>query len=42
MEEKAAQIVKDVLDKKPDIYLTGSQIDRLERLEKKWIERLGG
>ena len=41
MEEKAEQIVNGILGKDPDIYLTGSQINRLEILEKKWVERLG-
>jgi trimethylamine--corrinoid protein Co-methyltransferase len=40
VEEKAEHLVNDILGRKPDIYLTGSQINRLEILEKKWIERL--
>jgi trimethylamine--corrinoid protein Co-methyltransferase len=40
IEEKAEQIVNGILGKDPDIYLTGSQISRLEIIEKKWIERL--
>jgi trimethylamine--corrinoid protein Co-methyltransferase len=40
MEEKAEQIVNDILIKDPDIYLSGNQMSRLEMVEKKWIERL--
>jgi trimethylamine--corrinoid protein Co-methyltransferase len=40
MEEKAEQFVNDTLRKAPDIYLTGSQINKLDEVQKKWIERL--
>ena len=36
IEEKAGDIVKDILNKKPEIYLTGRQMERIEQIERKW------
>lgn len=41
LEEKAESVVKEVLNRKPEIYLTGDQIDKLRTIENKWKERLG-
>jgi trimethylamine--corrinoid protein Co-methyltransferase len=40
IEEKAEQYVNQVLKKEPDIYLTGNQIEKLEVVQKKWMERV--
>jgi trimethylamine---corrinoid protein Co-methyltransferase len=40
IEEKAEQYVNDVLSKEPEIYLSGSQIQHLEAIQKKWMKRL--
>jgi trimethylamine---corrinoid protein Co-methyltransferase len=40
IEEKAENYVNELLSREPDIYLTGSQIGKLEAIEKKWTERL--
>lgn len=40
IEEKAGEIVDDILGRKPDIYLSGKQLEKLERIQKKWVERL--
>jgi trimethylamine---corrinoid protein Co-methyltransferase len=40
VEEKAEHFVNEILGKDPDVYLSASQISRLEKVEKKWIERL--
>jgi len=40
MEERAAEAVNDILAKEPDIYLTGSQIARLDAVQARWMERL--
>jgi trimethylamine---corrinoid protein Co-methyltransferase len=42
MEEKAEEVVNSILNKKPDIYLSGLQIQKLEAIEKKWMARLNG
>jgi trimethylamine---corrinoid protein Co-methyltransferase len=36
----AGQIVEDILGREPDIYLSGSQIEKLNKIEKTWLERL--
>ncbi len=41
MEERAAKAVNDILAKEPDIYLSGSQIEKLDAVQTKWIGRLG-
>ncbi len=40
IEEKAGQYVDQILKKNPDIYLTGNQMEKLETVQKKWIERV--
>ena len=42
LEEKAEKIVNDIIKKEPDIYLSGSQILKLEKIQKTWMERLIG
>ncbi len=42
IEEKAADYVNEILSKKPEIYLSGTQIEKLEKIQKKWMERLNG
>jgi trimethylamine--corrinoid protein Co-methyltransferase len=42
IEEKAEQYVNDVLSSESDIYLSGSQIQKLEIIQNKWMERLNG
>jgi trimethylamine:corrinoid methyltransferase-like protein len=41
LEEKAARSVDDILRSEPVIYLTGSQMQKLDSVQKKWIENLG-
>ena len=40
IEEKAIEFVDDILCKKPDIYLSGMQLEKIESIQKKWMERL--
>lgn len=40
IEEKAGEFVDDILGRKPDIYLSGKQLEKLESFQKKWMERL--
>ena len=40
LDEKAEKYVKDILEREPDVYLTGSQLQKLESVQKKWIERV--
>jgi trimethylamine--corrinoid protein Co-methyltransferase len=40
IEEKAGEYVNDILSRGPDIYLSGSQMEKLESVQKKWMERL--
>jgi trimethylamine--corrinoid protein Co-methyltransferase len=40
IEEKAAEFVNDLLKKDPEIYLSGRQIEKLEIIQKKWMDRL--
>ena len=40
IEEKAGEFVDDILARKPDIYLSGKQLEKLESIQKKWMKRL--
>lgn len=40
IEEKAEDVVKNILNKKSDVYLTGAQMEKLDRIQKKWMEVL--
>jgi trimethylamine---corrinoid protein Co-methyltransferase len=40
VEEKAEEYVNNILSREPDIYLSGTQIQKLEAIQKKWVERL--
>lgn len=40
LEEKAEQKVNEILGKKPEYYLTGRQIEKLESVEQKWKQKL--
>jgi trimethylamine--corrinoid protein Co-methyltransferase len=40
VEEKAEEYVNNILSREPDIYLSGTQIQKLEAIQKKWMERL--
>ncbi len=40
VEEKAEEFVNGILSREPDIYLTGSQISKLEIIRNRWIKRL--
>jgi trimethylamine--corrinoid protein Co-methyltransferase len=40
IEEKAEEYVNNILSREPDIYLSGTQIQKLETIQKKWMERL--
>lgn len=40
LEEKAEQQVNEILGKKPEYYLTGRQIEKLESLEAGWKQKL--
>jgi trimethylamine---corrinoid protein Co-methyltransferase len=40
IEEKAEACVNDILSKEPDIYLSGKQIDDLDKIQEKWTKRL--
>jgi len=42
IEEKAAEQVTEILNRKPEIYLSGTQIEKLEKIQKKWMDRLNG
>lgn len=42
LEEKAEQQVNEILGKKPEYYLTGLQIEKLEAVEQKWKQKLNG
>ena len=42
LEEKAEQYVNDILSREPDIYLSGSQIQKLETIQKRWMAKLNG
>jgi trimethylamine---corrinoid protein Co-methyltransferase len=41
-EEKAEQIVNNILSRDADIYLSGSQIQKLDTIQKRWMVRLNG
>jgi trimethylamine--corrinoid protein Co-methyltransferase len=40
IEEKASEIADNFLSKKPYFYLSGKQIEKLERIQQKWMKRL--
>ena len=40
MEEKAEEYVNSILIKEPLIYLSGTQIQKLDAIQEKWMERL--
>jgi trimethylamine--corrinoid protein Co-methyltransferase len=40
IEEKAEEYVNGILSSEPDIYLSGSQMQKLETIQKKWMEKL--
>lgn len=40
LEEKSVEVVNEILKREPDIYLTGSQITKLDAIQKKWMERV--
>ncbi len=42
LEEKAEQRVTEILGKKPEYYLAGHQIEKLESVEHKWKQKLNG
>lgn len=42
LEEKAEDIVDGILSKESEIYLSGSQMERLDKIQKSWRRRLAG
>lgn len=42
IEERAGDYVDGILKKKPDYYLSGKQIEKLELIGKKWMKKLNG
>ncbi len=42
IEEKASEFVNNLLNKEPDIYLSGSQMEKLDSIQEKWMKRLNG
>jgi trimethylamine--corrinoid protein Co-methyltransferase len=40
IEEKAEEYANKILSREPDIYLSGTQIQKLEAIQIKWMERL--
>jgi trimethylamine---corrinoid protein Co-methyltransferase len=42
IEEKAENYVNTLLASEPEMYLSGSQTEKLEAVQKKWMERLSG
>jgi trimethylamine---corrinoid protein Co-methyltransferase len=40
IEEKAKEVVDNILSGPKDVYLTGSQMEKLDKIQAKWIERL--
>jgi hypothetical protein len=40
IEEKAEEYVNSILSREPEIYLSGTQIQKLETIQKKWMGRL--
>ena len=40
IEEKAEEFVRKVLGKEPDIYLSGSQIQKLDVIQNKWMKKM--
>jgi trimethylamine--corrinoid protein Co-methyltransferase len=41
IEERAGIIVDDILNQKPEYYLSGAQMEKLKHIENKYAERLG-
>jgi trimethylamine---corrinoid protein Co-methyltransferase len=42
IEEKAKEYVDEILIRKPEIYLTGTQIEKLDRIQDKWMKIVNG
>jgi trimethylamine---corrinoid protein Co-methyltransferase len=42
IEDKAEEVVNSILSKKPEIYLSGTQMAKLESIQNKWMKRLNG
>jgi hypothetical protein len=42
LQEKAEKQVKEVPGKKPEYYLTGRQIEKLESVKLNWKQKLNG
>ncbi len=42
IEERAVEEVNEILNKKPEYYLSGIQMDKLKKIEDKWNKRLNG
>jgi trimethylamine--corrinoid protein Co-methyltransferase len=40
IEERAGKYVSEILAKKPEIYITGKQIEKLESIQNKWMRKL--
>lgn len=40
IEEKAGEVVNNILSAPKEVYLSGSQMERLDKIQAKWIERL--
>ncbi len=40
IEEKAEAVVNDILSSPREVYLTGSQMERLDKIQSRWTERL--
>ena len=41
IEERAQAAVDAILTKEPECYLTGAQMEKLDGIERKWMERIG-
>lgn len=41
IEEKAADIVDGIINSRCETYLTGVQMEKLRKIEEKWVERIG-
>jgi trimethylamine---corrinoid protein Co-methyltransferase len=41
IEEKACDVVNKILSSKSEMYLSGSQINKLDGIQKKWVNRIG-
>jgi trimethylamine:corrinoid methyltransferase-like protein len=40
IEEKASEVVNNILARPKDIYLSGTQMEKLDKIQAKWAERL--